>query len=67
MIGFRPARPVGTSPEALFAQAVWDKLWGSESRVGDVSGARTQRTTRGTHVIQTGEGKAKPSNDCPYG
>jgi hypothetical protein len=55
MIGYRPPRPVGSSPEAMFMQAVWDKLWGaaaSETRVNDISGARTHRTTRGTIVIQ---------------
>jgi hypothetical protein len=55
MIGFRPSRPTGNSPEALFAQAVWDKLWGAgggEVRHADISGARVSRTTRGQFVIQ---------------
>ena len=54
MIGFRPPRPVGTTPEAMFMQAVWDALWGaagSENRANDVSGFRVQRTTRGM-IIQ---------------
>lgn len=71
MIGFRPPRPVGSSPEAMFMQAVWDKLWGSggaETRVNDASGARTLRTTRGTIVIQPAtKGGYGGKTDCPYG
>ena len=51
MIGFRPARPVGSSPEALFAQAVWDELWGGGQRFNDVAAVKGSRTTRGVIAI----------------
>ena len=34
-------------------QSVWDRLWGGETRVNDVSGQRTNRTTRGTFTLGT--------------
>jgi hypothetical protein len=69
MIGTRPPRPTGNSREAIFMQAVWDKLWGAgspELRVNDVSGQRTQRTTRGTFTIAPPGGKPAPGSQCPY-
>ena len=51
----------------MFFQAIWDKLWGEEARVNDVSGGRTQRTTRGTIVMRGKGGEvASPNNQCPY-
>ena len=80
MIGYRPPRPMGSSPEALFMQAVWDKLWGSETRLNDVSGQRVSRTlndvsgqrvsrtTRGVFMVdQPGGAAPAAGNQCPYG
>ena len=59
---------MGSSPEALFMQAVWDKLWGSETRLNDVSGQRVSRTTRGVFMVdQPGGAAPAAGNQCPYG
>lgn len=50
MIGAAPKRPTGTTPEAMFAQWVWDKL-NTPVRVQDVPNAKVLRTTRGTAVL----------------
>lgn len=68
-VGIVPKRPVGTTPEAIFMQAVWDKLWGGQSRVQDVSGQRVNRTTQGTVTIPNARPRAggAVNEDCPYG
>lgn len=67
MIGYRPPRPTGTTPEALFMQAVYDKLWGPESQINEVSGQRLNRTTRGTTLIKKGGAEGGTVSPCPYG
>jgi hypothetical protein len=51
MIGYRPPKPTGSSPEALFMQAVWEKLWGESSRIMDATGSQVSRTTRGNVIV----------------
>src|ERR1039458_3783422 len=53
MAGYTPPRPTGNDKQARFMQSVWDRLWGGETRVNDVSGQRTNRTTRGTFTLGT--------------
>lgn len=47
MQGTRPRRPTGTTPKALFDQAVWDKLWGGELEFNDSDTIKVNKGTKG--------------------
>lgn len=53
MRGFVPKRPTGSTPEARFAQWVYDELMAN--RLQDSPDARTMRTTRGFVAIAKGK------------
>lgn len=57
-IGYVPKRPSGLDSEALFFQAVWDKLWGGQARINPGRGARVNLTTRGMQVLPEVEKQA---------
>lgn len=44
-----PPRPTGTTPEARYAQWLWDSS--NRNRIQDSAGSRTTRTTRGFFTI----------------
>lgn len=47
MRGYIPSRATGNSPEALHAQALWDKSFGTESRFNSSPTVKVSRTSRG--------------------
>jgi hypothetical protein len=47
MRGNKPRRPGGSGPEAIFAQSVWDMLWGGGLNFIDSPTVKFSRTTRG--------------------
>lgn len=59
MRGYIPPRPSGTTREARFDQAVWDALWGPESRIVNSSTIKVSKTSMGVEL------KSKPTTGAP--
>lgn len=47
MKGFRPPRPTGSDKEARYHQAVWDRVFGSESKLNSTSTVTVDETSKG--------------------
>ncbi len=57
-----PPKPTGTGPQAEFMRWVWESI-NLLSRVNDVQGVVTQRTTKGTALIPVNT--TKKGGDTP--
>lgn len=56
MTGITPPCPTGSEREATFMRAVWERLWGGQSRVIATPGAIVNATTRGFSITPTARG-----------
>ena len=63
--GYIPPRPAGFTEEALFAQAVWDRLWGQATEMNSSSTVKVSKGTKGIKLRAKGGSGGKET--CPYG
>jgi len=49
-MSYIPRRPIGFNQEAMFFQAVWDKLFGPEGKIIGSPNVKVSKTTRGTFI-----------------